>query len=212
MYKSYCKRVLDLLISLSFIVLIAPVLIVVAILVKTSDGGSVFFSQTRLGQNGRVFRIWKFRSMIEGADDYIDAAGAPTRMRITWVGKWLRKFSLDELPQLINIVKGDMSIVGPRPALPAQFPRYTDAQRERLAIRPGVTGLAQVNGRNTLPWSKRVEFDIEYVRNVSLYLDIKIVLLTAMQVITGTGVVMDRNPGDVDDLGPPRSDVSVPKG
>ncbi len=141
--------------------------------------------------------------MFVNADQYLDTQGrVGQKNRITRVGAFLRFTSLDELPQLINIVKGEMSFIGPRAALPQHYDRYTTQQKKRLCMKPGVTGLAQVNGRNTLPWSKRIEYDNWYVENYSLKLDLKILLKTVKVVLLREGIVLDRNPEQVDDLAP----------
>ncbi len=190
----------------AFLLLVAlfPVLCLIGIVIKAADGGYVFFHQQRLGRSARAFKIWKFRTMIVNADRFLDENGVATRERVTRVGRFLRRFSLDELPQLINILKGDMSLVGPRPVLPEHYDRYTDEQRGRFAMKPGVTGLAQINGRNELPWSKRIEFDLEYIRRFSLLLDMKIIFRTVIMLLSGGVQSLDRNPEKVDDLGAPR--------
>ncbi len=200
----HIKYVLDKLLALILIIILFPLWIIIMIAIKLDDGGPIFFTQERLGENGKTFKIFKFRTMLVDADKFLDENGRVTRKnRITRVGKFLRKLSLDELPQLINIIKGDMSIIGPRPALPSHLPRYTEWQKRRLLMKPGVTGLAQINGRNTLKWSKRIEYDIEYIENYSLWLDLKILLKTIKVVFLREGIVLDRNPQDVDDLAPP---------
>lgn len=196
----WVKHLLDKVVSFVLLVALSPLLLFIALAIKTEDGGPVFFRQPRLGRNGSQFLIWKFRTMIVDADKYLDEMGRPTQNRITLVGRFLRYLSLDELPQLINIFKGEMSVVGPRPALTSHLPRYTDVQKKRLQMRPGVTGLAQVNGRNTLRWSKRLEFDCWYVEHYSLWLDLKILAKTVKVVLFREGIVVDRNPDQVDDL------------
>lgn len=195
------KYALDRLFALGLLVFMLPLWALIAIAVKLEDGGPVFFCQDRLGLGGRRFRIWKFRSMVPHADRLLNRQGGlGDRDRITRTGRILRRFSLDELPQVINILKGDMSVVGPRPTLPEHWDRYTLRQRERFAMRPGVTGLAQVRGRNTLPWSKRIEGDLEYIDSYSPWLDVTILLRTVKVVLLQEGFVMDRNPEQVDDL------------
>ena len=163
--------------------------------------GPVFIFQPRLGKNGKVFNCLKFRSMIVNADNYIDSHGRPTRNRVTKFGSFLRRYSLDELPQLFNILKGQMSFVGPRPALVSHLERYTKEQKTRLNMKPGITGLAQINGRNNIPWSKRIEFDLEYISKFSLWLDIKILIKTAFIIFKTEDFILDRNPETADDLG-----------
>ena len=177
-----------------------PIFFIIALLIKLEDRGSVFFLQQRPGLNMKLFSIWKFRSMVENADQLLDRNGHATGNRITRIGKLLRSLSLDELPQLINILKGEMSFVGPRPALPGHLERYTTEQKGRFDMKPGVTGLAQVNGRNTLKWSRRILYDLEYIEKYSLWLDVKILFKTVKVVLMREGIVLDRNPGKVDDL------------
>jgi lipopolysaccharide/colanic/teichoic acid biosynthesis glycosyltransferase len=173
------KRILDLAIAIPLLVVLAPVFAIVAILIRRDSPGAAFFRQTRVGLDGREFRLIKFRTMVNGAE-FIGAgldndAGDP---RITKVGARLRALSIDELPQLINVLSGDMSIVGPRPTLRDQVERYTPAQRRRLRARPGITGLAQISGRSTLPWSQRIVIDVHYVDQWSIRLDLAIMLRT----------------------------------
>lgn len=189
------KYALDRFFSSLLLIILSPVFLIISLIIK-ADGGPVFFSQQRLGLHGICFKIYKFRSMIVNADDFLDDKGLPTRARITKVGAFLRKTSLDELPQLINVFLGNMSIVGPRPALPENLHEYTDEQKQRLLMKPGVTGLAQVNGRNSLKWSERIQYDVQYVKHFSLWLDIKIVLKTIWVVCTSKGMAEDRNPSD----------------
>jgi lipopolysaccharide/colanic/teichoic acid biosynthesis glycosyltransferase len=165
--------------------------LVCAVAIKLSSKGPVFFRQLRVGLNGAVFSLLKFRSMID------DPAGNPLfpeSDRITAVGRILRRVSLDELPQLINVAKGEMSVVGPRPTLPYQVERYTPAQRRRLLVRPGITGLAQLRGRNRISWSERIEHDIEYIERQSILLDAKLVCRSLLTVLLGSG--LDGHPRD----------------
>ncbi len=183
------KQLLDFLISLAGLILLLPLFGIIAVAIKIDDQGPVFFRQERAGIDGRIFRIYKFRSMVVGAEH--KGAGVfveENDSRITRVGKFLRHTSLDELPQLFNVLKGEMSLVGPRPTLPYQVERYDARQRERLTVKPGITGWAQVNGRNTLTWSERIELDLWYVNNWSLWLDLKIFWKTFITVIRGEGV------------------------
>ena len=201
--KGFCDRVL----SCVLLVVLSPLFLVLAILVKAGDRGPVFFKQDRPGLGGKRFDIWKFRTMIPDADRHLDKNGRVSGDvdRITKVGRFLRSLSLDELPQLINIFRGEMSFIGPRPALIEHLERYTEEQRQRLDMKPGITGLAQVNGRNTLTWSKRIEFDLQYIQDYSLLLDVKILLKTMKVVLFREGIVLDRNPDFADDLGPKNS-------
>lgn len=174
----------------------------ITVAIKLEDGGPVFFRQKRPGLHGKPFYIWKFRTMIPRADDLLgdDQCVSGNISRVTKVGKLLRSTSLDELPQLFNIIKGEMSFIGPRPALYEAMERYTARQSQRFRMKPGITGLAQVNGRNLLKWSKRLEYDVWYVEHFSLWLDLKIMLKTVKVVLLREGIVLDRNPDQVDDL------------
>jgi lipopolysaccharide/colanic/teichoic acid biosynthesis glycosyltransferase len=188
------------------LMLLSPLFLIIALAIYLNDRGSVFFKHPRPGLNARSFKVWKFRSMVENADRLLKEGGSAKGLdRVTGVGKILRKTSLDELPQLINILKGDMSFIGPRPALMEHLERYTEEQKERFRMKPGVTGLAQVSGRNVLKWSKRIEFDRQYIDNYSLWLDIKILFKTVKVVLCREGISLDRNVEEVDDLGPPRA-------
>jgi len=198
------KYAVDRVSSILLLVLLFPLFVVVAIAIKLDDDGPIFFCQDRLGLGGRRFRIWKFRSMVSNADELLSTEkSAGESARITRVGRFIRSASIDELPQLINILRGEMSCIGPRPVLPTHWDRLTNRQRERFAVRPGVTGLAQVNGRNSSAWSKRIDNDLEYVNGYSLWLDLKIIFRTIKVVLFGEGFVMDRNPEQVDDLKSP---------
>lgn len=187
----FIKRAFDIVVSLILIVLLTviPVFIVVALLVKFTSKGPVLFLQERSGKDGKTFNIFKFRSM-RIMEDSLDAEGnqLTPAQRITPVGRILRKTSLDELPQLFNVLNGTMSIVGPRPTLPYQVENYTAEQRRRLEMRPGITGLAQVNGRNDLTWTQKIEYDLQYVDNFSLWMDIKILFKTVLVVFGRKGI------------------------
>jgi lipopolysaccharide/colanic/teichoic acid biosynthesis glycosyltransferase len=192
-FQLAAKRALDVLLCLILAPVLLPLFLLIGILVKL-DGGPVFYLSPRAGKNRRVIQVYKFRSMIVNADHYLDDAGRPTRPRVTLVGKWLRRFSLDELPQVINVLKGEMSWVGPRPILPVDAEKIEQKYLPRFEVLPGLTGLAQVNGRNQLPWSKRFEMDTDYVQTLSVLNDFKIVLKTFGTVLSGAGMAMDRNP------------------
>ncbi len=183
------KRLLDLTASCVGLIILSPLFLVVAAAIKLDNPGPVFFRQARAGKNGRTFRVFKFRTMVvdaekKGAGVFIEKDDP----RITRVGKFLRSLSIDELPQLINIMKGEMSLVGPRPTLPYQVENYNERQRRRLLALPGITGWAQVNGRNELTWTERVELDIWYVDNRNFWLDLKILLKTCSVVFSRTGI------------------------
>jgi len=180
----FAKRVVDLTVSLPAILILSILFLLVAVAIKLDDGGAVFFRQVRVGRGGRRFRVWKFRTMTES---HVDPTGpdllSADDVRITRVGKVLRSFGLDELPQLLNVLGGSMSLVGPRPTLVYQVERYNDVQRRRLAAKPGITSLAVVSGRNALSWPERIELDIEYIDRWSLLLDSRILLKTLWCVL-----------------------------
>jgi undecaprenyl phosphate N,N'-diacetylbacillosamine 1-phosphate transferase len=179
----FLKRIFDLIASITGIIFLSPLLFIIALMIKLDDRGPVFFSQERAGRGGRIFRVIKFRTMVMGAEK--KGAGVfvlKDDPRITRVGKILRHTSLDELPQLFNILKGEMSVVGPRPALPYQIDNYTDRQKQRLKVKPGITGWSQVKGRSSLTWPERIEQDLWYIDNWSLWLDLKIILMTVKVV------------------------------
>lgn len=188
MYKNYGKRIFDLFFSLLAFLFLWPVLGILAILVCIKHGSPVLFSPTRPGKDEKIFHLYKFRTMSNAKDK--DGVLLPEKERITKFGKFLRSSSLDELPELLNIIKGDMSIVGPRPLPMKYLPYYSEKQRIRHSIRPGLTGLAQISGRNNLPWNQRFETDLEYIDNISLVNDISIILKTVFKVFRGADVVV----------------------
>ncbi len=177
------KRIFDLVILAAVAVPATLLGAVCAVAVKLTSPGPVFFRQERVGMGGEPFTVWKFRTMTDGDNPIF-----PDATRITNVGNVLRRFSLDELPQLVNVAVGDMSIVGPRPTLAYQVERYTDRQRLRLAVRPGLTGLAQVSGRNALSWPDRIEFDVQYVETQSPLADLRLMVRTVTTLLSGEGV------------------------
>lgn len=182
MYKHFFKRVLDFLISLFALIIISPILLVVTVWLHFANkGAGPFFLQERPGLHGKIFKIIKFKSMT----DERDAEGnlLPNDLRITKVGMFVRKTSLDELPQLLNVLKGDMALIGPRPLMPRYLELYSKEQMRRHDVRPGITGWAQVNGRNNITWTKKFELDVWYVDHLSLWLDIKIIWMTVMNVL-----------------------------
>ncbi len=183
------KRLFDLTVLLLVAMPAASVGVVCALAVGLSSRGGVFFRQERVGMDGRPFRVWKFRTMVAGDNPIF-----PDASRITAVGAVLRRLSLDELPQLLNVATGEMSIVGPRPTLAYQVERYDDHQRRRLAVRPGLTGLAQVSGRNSLPWAQRIELDVTYVEKQSVATDLSLLVRTVTTILTGDGI--EGHPGD----------------
>lgn len=186
MYRKYIKRLLD--ISLSFIALLilSPIYIIAAILVKLKLGSPILFTQDRPGLNERVFKMYKFRTMTSEVDE--DGHLLPDDVRLTSFGKFLRSTSLDELPELFNILKGDMSIIGPRPLLVKYLPLYNEEQKHRHDVRPGLTGLAQVNGRNTITWEDKFKYDVEYARNITFKNDILILFNTVITVLKRDGI------------------------
>jgi lipopolysaccharide/colanic/teichoic acid biosynthesis glycosyltransferase len=187
-YLSCGKRIFDLTLTLTTLILLSPVFIIAALLVRVQLGRPVLFKQIRPGLHEKPFTIFKFRTMTEARNN----AGKllPDAERLTRLGSFLRKTSIDELPGLFNVLKGDMSIVGPRPLLMAYLPYYTNRERLRHAVRPGITGLSQVNGRNYLPWDDRLEMDVQYVEKISLFRDIKIIFQTFFQVLRAKNVAV----------------------
>ena len=186
MYRHFFKRFLDLVLSLIAIVLLSPVFIIVATLVKMKLGSPVIFCQERPGKDEKIFKMYKFRSMTSETDG--EGNLLPDEARLTKFGKLLRSTSLDELPELFNILKGDMSIVGPRPLLVQYLPLYNDFQKHRHDVRPGLTGLAQVKGRNSISWEDRFKFDVEYTKKISFLFDLKIILMTVSSVLKREGI------------------------
>ena len=197
-YEAYFKRPLDVFLSAGALIVLSPLMIMVAVLVKLNLGSPVFFIQERPGMDEKVFRLIKFRSMTDG--NGLKGKTLSDEERLTRFGKVLRSTSLDELPELFNILRGDMSIVGPRPLLLRYLPYYTETERHRHDIRPGLTGLAQINGRNALTWNERFEWDIDYVNNVSLVLDLGIVWKTLKKVIKRENIITTGTPISILDL------------
>lgn len=180
-YARFIKRILDFLLSLCAIIVLSPVLLVLCILVRTKLGSPIFFKQERPGRNEKIFTLCKFRTMTDERDE--NGNLLPDNVRLTKFGKFLRATSLDELPELLNILKGDMSIIGPRPLLVSYLPYYSEREKLRHSVRPGLTGLAQVSGRNFIDWDKRMEKDVEYVENLSFAMDIKVLWMTVQTVL-----------------------------
>ena len=195
------KYTIDRVVAVLSLVLVGPVMAAVAIAIKLDDRGPVFFRQERVGLRGRRFRIWKFRTMVVNAEDIGKGYIPEGSDLVTKIGAFLRRSSLDEVPQVLNIVAGEMSFVGPRPTIPSQVERYTAEQRGRLLVKPGVLGWAQLHGRDSLPWSKRIQYDLEYVERASLQFDAEIIWRTVPMVLRGGGVSDDVQPWQVDDLG-----------
>lgn len=187
MYKKYIKRLLDILISLVGLIFLSPIILIVAILVRIKLGSPVIFKQERPGKDAKIFKLYKFRSMSDKKDK--NGKLLPDNERLTKFGRILRATSLDELPELVNILKGEMSLIGPRPLAVCYLPYYNEKEKHRHDVRPGLTGLAQINGRNTLNWEERFAYDIEYVNNITFASDLKILFKTFYKVIKKDGVV-----------------------
>lgn len=186
MYKYFFKRIIDIIASFLAIIILFPIIILIAILVKIKLGSPIIFTQARPGKNEKIFNIYKFRTMTNKTDNNDNLL--PDKDRLTKVGKFLRSTSLDELPNLFNILIGNMSIVGPRPLLPEYLPLYNSFQKQRHNVKPGLTGLAQVSGRNDISWEEKFKLDVEYVRRLSFFLDLKIIYLTFIKVFKREGI------------------------
>lgn len=180
-YAKLIKRILDIILSLTGIILLSPVLLVLTVLVRCKLGSPVLFRQERPGKDEKIFTLCKFRTMTDKRDE--NGALLPDNVRLTKFGRLLRATSLDELPELFNILKGDMSIIGPRPLLVSYLPYYTEEEKLRHKVRPGLTGLAQVSGRNFIDWDRRMKKDVEYVKNLSFGMDVKVLWLTVKTVL-----------------------------
>lgn len=191
MIYNYIKRILDIISSLLAIIILSPLLAVTAVLVKTKLGSPVLFKQERPGKDEKIFTLMKFRTMTDERDE--NGELLPDEVRLTKFGKSLRSTSIDELPELFNILKGDMSVIGPRPLLVKYLPRYNEHQHRRHEVRPGLSGWAQVNGRNSISWEEKFDLDVEYVDNYSLSKDINILFMTVMSVIKRDGINSDND-------------------
>jgi lipopolysaccharide/colanic/teichoic acid biosynthesis glycosyltransferase len=189
MYRNYLKRFMDIILSLLAFVVLAPVILITAILVRVKLGSPAIFKQQRPGKNEKIFTMYKFRTMTDARDE--NGELLPDEDRLTRFGKFLRSASLDELPELCNIIKGDMSIVGPRPLLVQYLPYYNEFQKRRHDVKPGLTGLAQINGRNAATWDERFRFDVQYADNISFKLDIKIFFSTIGKVVRREGITSE---------------------
>ena len=186
MYKVYFKPLLDCVVSLLGIVVLSPIFLVTLICLFISNNGKVFFVQNRPGKNEKIFKIIKFRTMNNKKDAHGNLL--PDAERLTYLGKIVRKTSLDEIPQLINVLKGDMNLIGPRPLLPEYLSLYNERQKKRHTVKPGITGWAQINGRNAVEWNKKFEFDVWYIENLSFILDLQILFLTLKKVVKLEGI------------------------
>ena len=196
MYQKYIKRLLDIILSSLAIIITFPIFLIIGLLVLIFLGSPAIFRQKRPGKNEKIFTMYKFRTMTNEKDE--EGNLLPDEKRLTKFGKILRKTSLDEIPELINILKGDMSFVGPRPLAIQYLPYYTKKERHRHDVRPGLTGLAQINGRNNLNWDERFRLDLEYIKNISLKFDIKIVLLTTKKVLKGSDIITRGTGSNID--------------
>lgn len=187
-FQRFVKSQLDFWGSLLGLIVLFIPFVVITVLIKLDSEGSIFFRQERVGKEGKIFRVWKFRTMVEGAEHIgLKIEVAKDDPRITRVGKILRRFGIDELPQFLNILNGDMSLVGPRTALSHQAAKYTDVERKRLEVKPGLANINILKGWNTLPWKERIKWDIWYIEHWSLWLDLKILALTFIIVLSGKG-------------------------
>lgn len=206
MYRRFFKRFFDIVLSACALLVLSPVLLITAFLVRIKLGSPVIFRQARPGKDEKIFQLYKFRSM----SDQRDAQGnlLPDEVRLTSFGKKLRATSLDELPELWNILKGDMSIVGPRPLLVRYLPRYNQEQRRRHKVRPGLTGLAQVNGRNLLTWEDKFRYDAEYVDNLNFLLDVRIILKTVGKLFAREGISSESSATMEEFMGTPANEVT----
>lgn len=191
LYEKFFKRAIDIFCALAAIIVFGWLYIVVAILVKVELGSPVLFTQERPGKNEKIFKLYKFRSMTDTRDEQGNLL--PDEIRLTKFGKLLRATSLDELPEVFNILKGDMSIIGPRPLLVSYLPYYTEEERKRHDVRPGLSGLAQVNGRNSVCWDQRLQYDIEYVKKITFWADVKIMIMTVLKVFARSGIAENTN-------------------
>lgn len=197
MYKHFFKRVIDFTIVLMALLVIWPVLLVITVWLHFANkGAGAFFFQERPGKDGKIFKVIKFKTMTDERDE--NGNLLPDAQRLTKVGSFVRKTSIDELPQLINVLKGDMALIGPRPLLVKYLPYYTDREKLRHTVRPGISGWAQVNGRNTISWDKKLAYDVEYVENLSFMMDVRVILKTIKNVIAREGVVLQAIP-DLDE-------------
>ena len=199
MYKSYLKNIIDLFCGLFIFILLIPILIILSILVFLSIGSPIFFKQERIGKNNKPFIMYKFRTIREPKDG--ENRLLSDADRVTKVGAFLRKTSLDELPEIINVIKGEMSLVGPRPLLDLHLELFNDQQLKRHDVKPGMTGLAQVMGRQSLSFTQRTDLDVKYVDNLSLWLDIKIIIKTVLVVLGADGIKTGQKFEEVDDVG-----------
>lgn len=189
MYRNFIKPLFDFLVAAILVIILSPVILLLTIILAIANGGKPFFYQKRVGKNDRIFKVVKFKTMNEKKN--ANGVLLPDAERLTGIGKFVRKTSLDELPQLFNVLKGDMSLIGPRPLLVQYLPLYNETQRRRHEVRPGISGWAQVNGRNAIAWQKKFEYDIWYVDHISFPLDVKIAWTTVVKVFKSEGINSD---------------------
>ncbi|SNR76208.1 sugar transferase [Lutibacter flavus] len=191
MYKKIFKRAIDFLLSLLGLIFLSPLLLIITVLLAIANNGKPFFFQKRPGLNEKLFTIIKFKTMNDKTDE--NGQLLSDAKRLTAIGNFVRKTSLDEIPQLINVLKGDMSLIGPRPLLPQYLPLYNEFQKKRHLVRPGITGWAQINGRNTISWQQKFEYDVWYVEHLCFKLDVQIILKTIKKVVQSEGVYAKTN-------------------
>lgn len=189
----FIKRLIDLVVATILLIILSPIIIFLALLILFFNGRPIFFTQQRPGFNGKIFKIYKFRTMRNQLADKLTQQELKDHQRITALGAFVRKTSLDELPQLMNVIKGDLSLVGPRPLLVEYLPLYNERQKKRHSVKPGITGWAQINGRNAISWEEKFKYDIWYVENWSLVLDFKIIFLTFFKLFKPAGINVSNN-------------------
>lgn len=193
MYRHYIKRFLDFWVALAALIVISPLLLVVAVWLHFANkGAGVFFTQERPGKDGRIFRVYKFKTMTDERDS--EGRLLPDAQRLTPVGRFVRSTSIDELPQLVNVLKGDMSLIGPRPLLPEYLPLYSPDHRRRHEVRPGISGWAQCRGRNNISWKEKLDYDVWYVDHLSLWTDLKVIAITVKKVLKREDVILSDVP------------------
>jgi undecaprenyl phosphate N,N'-diacetylbacillosamine 1-phosphate transferase len=191
MYQKYFKRLFDIIISCLVLIGLIPIFVVICMILNLLNNGRIFFIQSRPGKNEKEFKLIKFKTMTDERDK--EGNLLPNNLRITSIGRFLRNYSLDELPQFMNVLKGEMSVVGPRPLLFKYIPLYSQKQRKRHLVKPGITGWAQVKGRNAISWTHKFELDLFYIENISFKMDVKILLLTLFKVLKSDGINADRH-------------------
>ena len=193
MYRHYIKRFLDFWVALAALIVISPLLLVVAVWLHFANkGAGVLFTQERPGKDGRIFRVYKFKTMTDERDS--EGRLLPDAQRLTPVGRFVRSTSIDELPQLVNVLKGDMSLIGPRPLLPEYLPLYSPEHRRRHEVRPGISGWAQCHGRNNISWKEKLDYDVWYVDHLSLWTDLKVIAITVKKVLKREDVILSDVP------------------